>query len=154
MWHFGHPILCFLSCRSPITTAATTNILRNMSKTKSKSKNKDAKSSNSGGINQQPVAIAATERITLEIKVRPNAGQTSIEQVVYQNDSLIDLQMKVKEPPENNEANRAIVKFLSKLLSIDSSQVNLISGAKSKNKTFSIQDWRPAMLTKLQQSAQ
>lgn len=46
----------------------------------------------------------------------------------------------IKEPPENQKANKAIIKALAKYLKIKSSEIIILRGKKSRNKTFSIKE--------------
>jgi uncharacterized protein YggU (UPF0235/DUF167 family) len=125
-------------------------VMSQRNKSKSSKSNKTASTKDGATLKSDPAPL---DRITLEIKVRPNAGSTFIEKVNVQSDALLDLHMNVKEAPENNEANRAIIKFISKLLSLHSDDVSLISGAKSKSKSFQVRNWKPTMVLTLQQNA-
>jgi len=60
------------------------------------------------------------------------------EKVVGQtNEGTIKIAVKAK--PKDGEANRALIKFLSKKLKIDQSKIKIIAGFKSRNKLVSIE---------------
>lgn len=71
----------------------------------------------------------------MEITViaHPNSKKPRVEE-----DLLQTLHVYVKEPPLENKANRAIAQALAAYFKVKKSQVNLISGSKSKNKLFEI----------------
>jgi uncharacterized protein len=49
------------------------------------------------------------------------------------------LKMKVTAPPVDDAANRAIIEFFSKKLGISKSSIQIMSGAKSRDKILQIQ---------------
>lgn len=69
----------------------------------------------------------------LSIIAHPNAKKPRVEK-----DLLGELHVYVKEPPLEGKANEAIIKSLAKYLGARTSRVILVSGEKSKNKTFEI----------------
>ena len=66
----------------------------------------------------------------MEIIVYPNKKKTEI--IGKKNDKII---VNVKAKPENNEANKEIIRFFSKQYG---QSVTIIKGLKSKNKTLKI----------------
>jgi uncharacterized protein (TIGR00251 family) len=70
--------------------------------------------------------------IFLTIKLHPRSSKNNIEI----NDFSLDI--FVKEPPVKGKANQALVKYLSKTLSIPSSSLTIVSGLKSKTKIVCI----------------
>lgn len=69
----------------------------------------------------------------IAIIAHPNSKNPRIER-----DLLGNLHVWVKEPPLEGNANRAIEDALADHFKIKRSQVELISGAKSKNKIFEL----------------
>lgn len=69
----------------------------------------------------------------VSVIAHPNAKRPRIEE-----DLLGTLHVYVNAPPLEGKANRAIVEALAGHLNVKKSQIELISGAKSKNKTFEI----------------
>lgn len=69
----------------------------------------------------------------IAVIAHPNAKQPRIEK-----DLLGTLHVYVNAPPLEGKANRAIEEALAEYFKIKKTQVELISGAKSKNKTFEI----------------
>jgi uncharacterized protein len=49
------------------------------------------------------------------------------------------LKVRVTAPPVDDAANRAIVEFFSRLLSLPKSNINILAGLKSREKTIQIQ---------------
>jgi uncharacterized protein (TIGR00251 family) len=50
------------------------------------------------------------------------------------------LKVKVKAPPVDDAANRALIGFFSDLLGIPKSRLHILSGSKSRNKLLQIQN--------------
>lgn len=50
------------------------------------------------------------------------------------------LVVKVNEPPVDGKANKRVIELLAKHFNVAKSQVALVAGAKSKLKTFAIDD--------------
>lgn len=73
------------------------------------------------------------EDIKIPVVAHPNAKRPRIEE-----DLLGTLHIYVHEPPLENKANRAIIEALAKHFKVDRSEVELVSGAKSKNKLFTV----------------
>lgn len=73
------------------------------------------------------------EGVLLPIKVTPKAKQTQIG--FWENGFL---KIKVTAPPEDGEANRAIVVLLSKTLEIPQRDIVLVRGSTSRIKLFLI----------------
>lgn len=71
----------------------------------------------------------------LRIKVSTKSSKNAI--VGVRNGELL---VSVTAVPENGKANEAIVKLLSKSLKCAKSKIDLISGSKSKNKLFRIDE--------------
>lgn len=66
------------------------------------------------------------------IKVIPNS---KIEAVIKDSDKL---QVRVKEPPKEGKANKAIIKLLAKHFHVPQSSISIVSGLGSKNKLIEI----------------
>ena len=67
------------------------------------------------------------------IKAKPNAGEDKVEKI---DDSHFIV--SVKAPPVKGLANLFIVKVLSEYLKVPKSNIQLISGYKSREKVFKI----------------
>jgi len=68
----------------------------------------------------------------IQVKVTPNS---KIEQVSRENDKYL---IRVKEPPKEGKANRAVIKLLAEYFKVPQQSVRIISGIASKNKTIEI----------------
>lgn len=71
--------------------------------------------------------------MNLTVYVHPNAKQPRI-----QKDLLGSLHVYVNKPPLEGQANLAVIEAISKYFKVSKSQVELIKGAKLKQKTFKI----------------
>lgn len=69
----------------------------------------------------------------VSVIAHPNSKNPKVEK-----DLFGTLHVWVKEPPLEGRANIAVLKALADYLKVKRSQVELISGAKSKNKLFEI----------------
>ena len=73
--------------------------------------------------------------IKITIIAHPNSKKPRIEK-----DLMGILHVYVNKPPLENKANEAVIKDLAKYLEIKKNQLILISGEKSKTKTFEISE--------------
>ncbi|KAF2070824.1 hypothetical protein CYY_007848 [Polysphondylium violaceum] len=67
--------------------------------------------------------------VKIYIDVRPNAKESSIES--FQDNVL---SVRIDQPPIDGAANKELIEFLSKELSIKKRNINLDKGSKSRNK--------------------
>lgn len=82
--------------------------------------------------------------MNLSLYIQPGAKKT---EVAGTHDGKIKI--RVCAPPVDGAANEALIKFLSKTLGLPRSGVNLISGDKSRHKTFQIDMDEPEIMAKL-----
>jgi len=68
----------------------------------------------------------------IQVKVKPNSRT---EEVSRDGDSFI---IKVKEPPREGKANRAVIKLLAEHLGVTRSRIRILSGFRSKNKVIEV----------------
>jgi len=69
----------------------------------------------------------------LNIKVRPNSKEERIEKT-----DDFDFSVRVKEPPIEGEANKAVVRILADYFGVAQSNIRIISGYASRNKIVEI----------------
>jgi uncharacterized protein (TIGR00251 family) len=69
----------------------------------------------------------------ISIKVKPNSQK---EEVARENDNYFTI--LVKEKAENNKANIAVIRLLSKYFRVPSSQISIKTGMKSRKKIIEI----------------
>jgi len=72
--------------------------------------------------------------VKIQVKVKANS---KTEEISQEGDKLI---VKVKEPPREGRANQAVIKLLAEHFEVPQSQVRILSGFKSKNKTIEVVD--------------
>ena len=65
----------------------------------------------------------------ITVKVKPNAKEYKAEKI-----DTHQFVVYVKEPPQENKANKAMIKLLSEYLDIPKSQIVIMHGLKSKQK--------------------
>ncbi len=68
----------------------------------------------------------------IQVKVKPNSRT---EEVSREGDSFM---VKVKEPPKEGKANRAVIKLLAEFFGVPQSQVRISSGFMSRNKVIEV----------------
>ena len=70
----------------------------------------------------------------IEVRVKPNS---KTEEVVKEADVYV---VRVKEPPKEGKANRAVVRLLSEHFNVPRSAVTILSGLSSRNKVIEIEE--------------
>ena len=70
----------------------------------------------------------------ISVRVRPNSSR---EEVTPEGDLFI---VKVKEPPLEGRANRAVMKLLAEHFGVPTSRVTILTGLRSKDKVVEIAD--------------
>ena len=68
----------------------------------------------------------------IQVKVKPNSNTEKLSQ---EGNSFI---VKVKEPPKEGKANQAVIRLLVEHFGVSQSQVNILSGFRSKNKVVEV----------------
>jgi uncharacterized protein (TIGR00251 family) len=68
----------------------------------------------------------------IKVKVKPNS---KTEELSREGDSFV---VKVKEPPKEGKANRAVIKLLAEHFGVPQSQVRILSGFRSRNKVIEV----------------
>lgn len=77
--------------------------------------------------------LKVTEQgIVLTIKIVPNSSKNDI---IIEEDFV---KIKITAQPVENKANRALIEFLSKMLKVPKTKIEIIKGLTSKEKTISI----------------
>ena len=77
--------------------------------------------------------------LILDIRVQPRASRDEIARPLGER-----LRIRLTAPPVDGKANQQLLNFLANLCSVGRNQVNLISGASSRNKRIAIE--RPITL--------
>jgi len=71
--------------------------------------------------------------LKIQVKVKPNS---KVGEVSQEGDSFV---VKVKEPPKEGRANRAVIRLLAEHFGVPRSQVRILSGFNRKNKVVEIE---------------
>ena len=103
--------------------------------------------SSSSNDNDGPLHLrpgASPGELLLPLRVHPKASRQRLN---GSHDGA--LKIAVTAPPEKGKANAAIVKFLAKRLGLPKSQVRIVAGEKSQNKTAAITGATPATIQAL-----
>lgn len=77
----------------------------------------------------------------LRVRVTPRAGRNEVES--WDGETL---RIRVTAPPAEGQANEACRELLAKSLGIAKSAIVLVQGARSRDKTFLVEQGEPAML--------
>jgi uncharacterized protein (TIGR00251 family) len=68
----------------------------------------------------------------IQVKVKPSSRT---EELGREGDSFM---VKVKEPPQEGKANRAVIKLLAQHFGVPQSQIKILSGFRSRNKVIEV----------------
>jgi len=68
----------------------------------------------------------------IQVKVKPSSRT---EELGREGDSFM---VKVKEPPQEGKANRAVIKLLAEHFGVPQSQIKILSGFRSRNKVIEV----------------
>lgn len=88
--------------------------------------------------------------LILAIKVTPNSKKNSIGDIVLDQNNKKVLKIYTSAKPENNKANEAVLKLLSKALHLKKNKINIISGSKQRNKVIHVLGNREELLKNLE----
>jgi hypothetical protein len=80
-----------------------------------------------------------SEGILLEVKVIPRSARNELAGTA---DGV--LRIKLTAPPVDGSANRQLLEFLAELLGVRKSDMEIVKGLSSRNKTIRIRRSRPA----------
>ncbi len=72
----------------------------------------------------------------LAVRVTPRASQNEI--VELMEDGTI--KVRIAAPPSDNEANEALIKFLSEVLGVPKSRLDIVAGTAGRDKLISVVD--------------
>jgi len=72
--------------------------------------------------------------LKIQVKVKP---RSKTEDVTQEMDGDVYV-VRVKEPPVEGRANRAVLKLLAKHLAVPESRIRIVSGFSSKNKVIEV----------------
>ena len=76
------------------------------------------------------------EGITIDVEVMPNSSKSEIYGF---NEWRKRIQIKVKSEAKEGKANKELIQLLSQLFEVSINKVTIVTGAKSRNKTISIE---------------
>jgi uncharacterized protein (TIGR00251 family) len=81
------------------------------------------------------IKINKNNGVNLKFLVKPNANISKLTDIDEE-----EIGIQISAPPLDDEANKELQRFLSKLFSISKSQIVLIKGHKSREKIVEIKD--------------
>ena len=93
----------------------------------------------------------AQNHIDLLIKLIPNASTDKIIGIIATGDEQSRLAVKVRAVPEKGRANKAVLDFMAKKLSLPKSTLQIAGGNTNRNKTIRITGDPQMVLERLQQ---
>jgi uncharacterized protein (TIGR00251 family) len=76
----------------------------------------------------------AQGRVTFPVRVVPRASRTEMAGVTSG-----ALRIRLSAPPIGGAANRALIRFLAKRLGVGRSQVEIVAGARGRNKVIAVE---------------
>jgi len=76
--------------------------------------------------------------MVLDVRVKPNSPREGVEGVVEGR-----LVVRVKAPPVEGRANKALARLLSRELGVAPSSIEVVRGAGSRDKTLLFKGWHP-----------
>lgn len=79
------------------------------------------------------LSVSKSGRLLLQVSVIPNASCSEVTRVTPS-----EVNVRLNAPPVEGEANKELVKFLSKSLQLKKSQLDLVQGHKSRLKTLEV----------------
>jgi len=77
--------------------------------------------------------VHETKAMRIEVSVKPNS---KTEEVVRDGENSYTV--RVKQPPTEGKANKAVIRLVAKHLGVPESQLTISKGLKSKNKTIEV----------------
>jgi uncharacterized protein (TIGR00251 family) len=80
------------------------------------------------------LAADGRSRLKIQVKVKP---RSKTEDVTKEMDGNV-YAVRVKEPPVEGRANRAVLKLLAKYLGVPESRLRIVSGLTSRNKVIEV----------------
>ncbi len=86
--------------------------------------------------------------LKIEIKIAPSSKSDEILEFIQDTDGLYFMKARVKAPPKEGKANDALIKLLSKFFALPKSNIEIISGATSKQKIIRIVDFSDEIIVK------
>jgi uncharacterized protein len=86
--------------------------------------------------------VDGKHRITLAIRVIPRAKKNEISQIMEDG----TIKVRLSAPPVEGKANRSLIEYLSKVLDVPETAIEIAAGSKSRNKIVSIIGFDPSMI--------
>ena len=74
--------------------------------------------------------------IALAVRVTPRASRNEIVEIIHDG----TIRIRLTSPPVEGEANRSLTKFLSKILDVPKSNIEIVAGQTGRDKLVSILD--------------
>jgi uncharacterized protein (TIGR00251 family) len=79
-----------------------------------------------------------SDHFLLHIKATPNSSKTKISGIFTDEKNQQHLKINLAAVPEDGKANEVLIKFLSKILEIPKSKIEILRGENNRNKTVRI----------------
>lgn len=85
----------------------------------------------------------------VKAKVFPKSKVNSVEKVKLEEKDQLSIVVRVSATPENGSANAAVMKLIAKFFQVNQSSVELIKGARCRNKVFHVRTIDETLLEKI-----
>ncbi|KAG9283988.1 hypothetical protein G9A89_005495 [Geosiphon pyriformis] len=113
------------------------HLFTNMAKSKKSSSNpshqKSEKSTDTDSKTKSPFSQLSERSIKISLLVKPGAKESRVTDIANE---YVGLQ--IAAPPKDGEANKEVISFLAQILELRKSDVQIISGLKSREKTVRV----------------
>jgi len=76
--------------------------------------------------------------VALSVRLQPKSSRDAIDGFELRSDGLTSLKARVRALPEKGEANKALIRLLAKSLGFARGELDVVAGAKDRNKTVLI----------------
>ena len=86
------------------------------------------------------------DSLILKIRLSPNASANKLGKIIENAHGEKQLKISTTATPEKGKANKALITFIAKTFKINKTEIEIIAGTKSRDKTCRI-NGHPIMLT-------
>lgn len=85
----------------------------------------------------------------VQAKIFPKSKVNLIEDIKFLEKDVLSIVVRISAAPENGNANAAAIKLIAKFFHVNQSSIELIRGARCRNKVFHIRNIDETLLEKI-----
>ena len=97
-----------------------------------------------------PFWLLESDGVIVSVRLTPKGGRDAIEGVLRLADGQSVLKARVRAPPREGEANRALVQLFARALEIPGADVRIVAGTIGRLKRVKIQGNGPVLAARLE----